>query len=161
MVDEEGFMRVWAENEKEMRARAIKIVGRADANDILQDVFAYSYPHREKLDERLAQYLMRSVSNRSYSFKGALARRTESRYDYKPVTIDKRTPYEDLRMRERESYYEQNVEPLLAELNAKHREALERYTRIKRGGPKIPRSTLRSRREWAMKYLRKKLGVKA
>ncbi|MBI4454746.1 MAG: RNA polymerase sigma factor [Acidobacteria bacterium] len=144
-------------------ARIRTLVRRADvAEDLLQDVFVRVYPHREYLDASFAaKYLMRTASNVAKTYRDRLRHEPIATSDL-PEISSSETPYGTLLAKERMEFYRGRVVPALDSLSPAHRQALEFYmadgkriAAVRQLG--IPYSTLKSREEWGLRYVREGL----
>ncbi|MDA2933456.1 RNA polymerase sigma factor [Acidobacteria bacterium AH-259-D05] len=146
-----------------MRKRIVKLTqDRETAEDLIQDLFVKVYRNRSKLSgDSVTNYLMRSASN--------IARDYLRKLKYEKLIVEdsfqsRDNPEDLVILNERLEFYESQVKPKLEALPEIQKEALLAYVNgdnFAREARKlgVPYSTVRSRRDKALKKLRKGKNV--
>ncbi len=139
-----------------------KVRNRDLTDDLLQDVFVKTYPKAERLvDPGATTYLLRTTESviRDH-FRGKYGRSYDRTFVELPEIATYETPHQDYVAQEREDFYVREVAPALGTLSEQQRAAIKWYLapRRQKESP-ISKSTLRSRKDTAIRSLRKKLGL--
>ena len=165
-MNSDEFLETWNNLEGQVKARYRNLAGSGQyLEDFLQDLFVKVYPHASRLEDSFAkQYLMRAAGNlaRDYVKRDYREEYAVASLEELPVLATYETPLEVFSVGERQELYRREILPSILELPGPQYQAIQMYFwegNLARSAREsgIPISTLRSRVETGMRYLRGKV----